>query len=47
MRSRDGELVRLLLRAGYVRQLGSGIYSLLPLGKEIVPTDQPFAGVSR
>jgi len=24
---------RLLLRAGYVRQLGSGIYSLLPLGK--------------
>ncbi len=23
---------RLLLRAGYVRQLGSGIYSLLPLG---------------
>lgn len=24
---------RLLVRAGYVRQLGSGIYSLLPLGK--------------
>jgi len=23
---------RLLLRAGYIRQLGSGIYSLLPLG---------------
>jgi len=23
---------RLLVRAGYVRQLGSGIYSLLPLG---------------
>ncbi|MFI5199370.1 MAG: proline--tRNA ligase, partial [Candidatus Limnocylindrales bacterium] len=23
---------RLLLRAGYVRQLGSGLYSLLPLG---------------
>ncbi len=23
---------RLLLRAGYVRQLGAGIYSLLPLG---------------
>src|SRR3970282_1600025 len=23
---------RLLLRAGYLRQLGSGIYSLLPLG---------------
>jgi prolyl-tRNA synthetase len=30
----DAEVVshRLLLRAGYVRQLGSGIYSLLPLG---------------
>src|SRR6476646_4915117 len=30
----DAEMVshRLLLRAGYVRQLGSGIYSLLPLG---------------
>ncbi|HET8785396.1 MAG TPA: proline--tRNA ligase [Candidatus Limnocylindrales bacterium] len=26
---------RLLLRAGYLRQLGSGIYSLLPLGKKI------------
>ena len=26
---------RLLLRAGYVRQLGSGIYSLLPLGKRV------------
>ena len=26
---------RLLLRAGYVRQLGSGIYSLLPLGKKV------------
>ncbi len=24
---------RLLVRAGYVRQLASGIYSLLPLGK--------------
>src|ERR671923_1483586 len=30
----DAEMVshRLLLRAGYVRQLGAGIYSLLPLG---------------
>jgi prolyl-tRNA synthetase len=30
----DAEMLshRLLLRAGYVRQLGSGIYSLLPLG---------------
>jgi prolyl-tRNA synthetase len=30
----DAEMVshRLLVRAGYVRQLGSGIYSLLPLG---------------
>ena len=26
---------RLLLRGGYVRQLGSGIYSLLPLGKKV------------
>jgi len=26
---------RLLVRAGYVRQLGSGIYSLLPLGKRV------------
>jgi prolyl-tRNA synthetase len=26
---------RLLLRAGYMRQLGSGIYSLLPLGKRV------------
>jgi prolyl-tRNA synthetase len=26
---------RLLLRAGYVRQLGSGIYSLLPLGFQV------------
>jgi prolyl-tRNA synthetase len=26
---------RLLLRAGYVRPLGSGIYSLLPLGKRV------------
>jgi prolyl-tRNA synthetase len=26
---------RLLLRAGYVRQLSSGIYSLLPLGKRV------------
>jgi len=26
---------RLLLRAGYLRQLGSGIYSLLPLGKRV------------
>ena len=26
---------RLLLRAGYVRQLGSGIYSLLPLGYRV------------
>jgi prolyl-tRNA synthetase len=26
---------KLLLRAGYVRQLGSGIYSLLPLGKRV------------
>ncbi|HEY7452620.1 MAG TPA: proline--tRNA ligase, partial [Candidatus Limnocylindria bacterium] len=30
----DAEMVshKLLQRAGYVRQLGSGIYSLLPLG---------------
>src|SRR5258708_39949801 len=26
---------RLLLRAAYLRQLGSGIYSLLPLGKRV------------
>ena len=26
---------RLLVRAGYLRQLGSGIYSLLPLGKRV------------
>jgi prolyl-tRNA synthetase len=26
---------RLLVRAGYVRQLGAGIYSLLPLGKRV------------
>ena len=26
---------RLLLRAGYLRQLGSGMYSLLPLGKKV------------
>src|ERR687893_1518975 len=26
---------RLLVRAGYVRQLGSGIYSLLPLGYRV------------
>ncbi|MEA2674321.1 MAG: prolyl-tRNA synthetase [Chloroflexota bacterium] len=26
---------KLLLRAGYLRQLGSGIYSLLPLGKRV------------
>src|ERR1700741_2859305 len=26
---------RLLLRAGYLRQLGSGLYSLLPLGKRV------------
>lgn len=26
---------RLLLRAGYLRQLGAGIYSLLPLGKRV------------
>ena len=26
---------RLLVRAGYVRQLGSGIYSPLPLGKRV------------
>ena len=26
---------QLLLRAGYLRQLGSGIYSLLPLGKKV------------
>ena len=26
---------RLLLRAGYLRQLGSGIYSMLPLGKRV------------
>jgi prolyl-tRNA synthetase len=30
----DAEMAshRLLVRAGYLRQLGSGIYSLLPLG---------------
>ena len=30
----DAEMAshRLLLRAGYVRQIGTGIYSLLPLG---------------
>jgi prolyl-tRNA synthetase len=33
----DAEMAshRLLLRGGYVRQLGSGIYSLLPLGKRV------------
>jgi prolyl-tRNA synthetase len=33
----EAEMVshRLLLRAGYLRQLGSGIYSLLPLGKRV------------
>jgi prolyl-tRNA synthetase len=33
----EAEMVshRLLLRAGYLRQLGSGIYSLLPLGKKV------------
>ncbi|MCA1633879.1 MAG: proline--tRNA ligase [Acidobacteria bacterium] len=33
----DAEVVshRLLLRAGYIRQLGSGIYSLLPLGQRV------------
>jgi prolyl-tRNA synthetase len=33
----DAELVshRLLVRAGYVRQLGSGIYTLLPLGRAV------------
>ncbi|HZM73111.1 MAG TPA: proline--tRNA ligase [Candidatus Polarisedimenticolia bacterium] len=33
----DAEMAshRLLLRAGYLRQLGSGIYSLLPLGKRV------------
>ena len=33
----EAEMVshRLLLRAGYVRPLGSGIYSLLPLGKRV------------
>jgi prolyl-tRNA synthetase len=33
----DAEMAshRLLQRAGYVRQLGSGIYSLLPLGKRV------------
>jgi prolyl-tRNA synthetase len=33
----DAEMAshRLLLRAGYVRQLGAGIYSLLPLGKRV------------
>jgi prolyl-tRNA synthetase len=33
----EAEMVshRLLLRAGYVRQLGSGIYALLPLGKRV------------
>ena len=30
----DAEMAshRLLVRAGYIRQLGAGIYSLLPLG---------------
>jgi prolyl-tRNA synthetase len=34
----DAEMAshRLLVRAGYVRQLGSGIYSLLPLGFRVV-----------
>ena len=33
----DAEMAshRLLLRAGYLRQLGAGIYSLLPLGKRV------------
>ena len=33
----EAEMVshRLLLRAGYLRQLGSGMYSLLPLGKKV------------
>src|SRR5437016_8658331 len=33
----DAEMAshRLLLRAGYVRQVGTGIYSLLPLGKRV------------
>ncbi len=31
---------RLLLRAGYVRQLGSGIYSLLPLGFRVAQRDR-------
>ena len=33
----DAEMAshRLLVRAGYVRQLGAGIYSLLPLGKRV------------
>src|SRR4249920_3835393 len=34
---------RLLLRAGYVRQLGSGIYSLLPLGKRVNDRDEQDA----
>ena len=33
----DAEMAshRLLLRAGYLRQLGAGIYSLLPLGTRV------------
>ena len=36
---------RLLLRAGYVRQLGAGIYSLLPLGWRVTrPGEQNIRG---
>ena len=30
---------RLLVRAGYIRQLGTGIYSMLPLGFRLPPTE--------
>ena len=45
----DAEMVshRLLVRAGYVRQLGSGIYSLLPLGAILVAGNQADLLVGR
>src|SRR4028119_952303 len=33
---------RLLLRAGYVRPLGSGVYSLLPLGVRVAQRIEPI-----
>ena len=38
---------RLLLRAGYVRQLGSGIYSLLPLGWRVTQQDRGRSSARR